>query len=239
MDGKSGGQGRLLSHWSWSWTSTPWQACVLSRSAPGLGTNRSSNASIAVADPVSAALSSSTSTANDIELQPWRSTSASSLTSKESQLTPFANLRSRPHIHTRTSSVTSLCSTSSTSTTTSNTSTSSVKSQEAHPSFRSHPHTMATPGARKVRAGVIAACFAAVVFTGAIYGAGIKTQQEWTEKRGQFRQSPLSEQISVLESQRQGLVEQRATLTNKLAAFEARVRERDAKAAKEASEAAR
>ncbi|RBQ92878.1 hypothetical protein VDGD_20386 [Verticillium dahliae] len=40
---------------------------------------------------------------------------------------------------------------------------------------------MATPGARKVRAGVIAACFAAVVFTGAIYGAGIKTQQEWTE----------------------------------------------------------
>ncbi|CRK28914.1 hypothetical protein HYQ45_007465 [Verticillium longisporum] len=98
---------------------------------------------------------------------------------------------------------------------------------------------MATPGARKVRAGVIAACFAAVVFTGAIYGAGIKTQQEWTEKRGQFRQSPLSEQISVLESQRRGLVEQRDALMNKLAAFETRVRERDAKAAKEASEPAR
>ncbi|KAM0325085.1 hypothetical protein ACHAQA_007624 [Verticillium albo-atrum] len=98
---------------------------------------------------------------------------------------------------------------------------------------------MATPAARKIRAGVIATCFAAVVFTGAIYGAGLKTQQEWTEKRGQFRESPLSEQVSVLEAQRRGLVEQRAALTAKLAAFEARVKERDAKAAREAEEAAR
>ncbi|KAM0280135.1 hypothetical protein ACHAQH_004207 [Verticillium albo-atrum] len=98
---------------------------------------------------------------------------------------------------------------------------------------------MATPAARKVRAGVISICFAAVVFTGAIYGAGLKTQQEWTEKRGQFRESPLSDQISVLESQRRSLAEQRDALTRKLAAFEARVRERDAKATKEASEPGR
>lgn len=39
----------------------------------------------------------------------------------------------------------------------------------------------ASPGFRKVRAAVIATCFAAAVFTGAAYGAGLKTQQEWDE----------------------------------------------------------
>ncbi|KAK2734097.1 hypothetical protein CKAH01_08141 [Colletotrichum kahawae] len=70
---------------------------------------------------------------------------------------------------------------------------------------------------------------AAIIFTGATYGAGLKTQEEWTEERQKFRVSPYDEQIALLEGQRVRLLSERRNWERKSTALEERIREREAK----------
>ncbi|KAF9872213.1 hypothetical protein CkaCkLH20_10305 [Colletotrichum karsti] len=84
-------------------------------------------------------------------------------------------------------------------------------------------------GFTKFRAGLTAAGCAAIIFTGATYGAGLKTQEEWKEERKQFHGSPYDEQIGLLEGQRGRLLSERRNYERKLMALEERIREREAK----------
>ncbi|KAL0937897.1 uncharacterized protein CTRU02_207628 [Colletotrichum truncatum] len=68
---------------------------------------------------------------------------------------------------------------------------------------------------------------AAIIFTGATYGAGLKTQQEWKDERQKFHGSPYDEQIGLLEGQRRRLVSERRNWERKLTALDERIRERE------------
>lgn len=102
----------------------------------------------------------------------------------------------------------------------------------------------------KFRAGITAAGCAAIIFTGATYGAGLKTQKEWKEVSGSwpfsslcspgtnvvslqerqtFWASPYDDQITLLEGQRGRLVSERRNWERKLAYLEERIQEREAK----------
>ncbi|OLN86112.1 hypothetical protein CCHL11_05219 [Colletotrichum chlorophyti] len=84
-------------------------------------------------------------------------------------------------------------------------------------------------GFTKFRAGLTAAGCAAIIFTGATYGAGLKTQKEWTEERQKLRASPYDEQIALLEGQRGRLLSERRKWEIKLETLEERIREKDSK----------
>ncbi|KAF3802291.1 hypothetical protein GCG54_00012539 [Colletotrichum gloeosporioides] len=84
-------------------------------------------------------------------------------------------------------------------------------------------------GFTKFRAGLTAAGCAAIIFTGATYGAGLKTQEEWTEERQKFHGSPYDEQIALLEGQRIRLLSERRNWERKSTALEERIRARGAK----------
>ncbi|GKT66605.1 hypothetical protein ColTof4_04096 [Colletotrichum tofieldiae] len=84
-------------------------------------------------------------------------------------------------------------------------------------------------GFTKFRAGLTAAGCAAIIFTGATYGAGLKTQKEWKEERKNFWESPYDEQISLLEGQRGRLVTERRNWERKLTYLEERIKEREPK----------
>ncbi|KAH6688911.1 hypothetical protein F5X68DRAFT_189679 [Plectosphaerella plurivora] len=94
-------------------------------------------------------------------------------------------------------------------------------------------------GGRKLRAGVIATCFAAVVFTGVTYGAGLKLQNEWDEHRTEVRALTPEEQISILQTQHKSLLQQREALETKVRNFLQRVKDREAAKAKEEAEKSR
>ncbi|CCF32470.1 hypothetical protein CH063_04858 [Colletotrichum higginsianum] len=81
-------------------------------------------------------------------------------------------------------------------------------------------------GFTKFRAGLTAAGCAAIIFTGATYGAGLKTQKEWKEERKSFWDSPYDEQISLLLGQRGRLVTERRNWERKLTYLEERIVER-------------
>ncbi|KAK2035363.1 hypothetical protein LX32DRAFT_688677 [Colletotrichum zoysiae] len=84
-------------------------------------------------------------------------------------------------------------------------------------------------GFTKFRAGLTATGCAAIIFTGATYGAGLKTQKEWKEERKNFWESPYDEQISLLEGQRGRLVTERRNWERKLTYLEERIKEREPK----------
>ncbi|OHF03326.1 hypothetical protein CORC01_01379 [Colletotrichum orchidophilum] len=70
---------------------------------------------------------------------------------------------------------------------------------------------------------------AAIIFTGATYGAGLKTQKEWKEERQSFWGSPYDEQISLLQGQRGRLVSERRNWERKLEYLDERIKEREEK----------
>ncbi|KXH36006.1 hypothetical protein CNYM01_13676 [Colletotrichum nymphaeae SA-01] len=84
-------------------------------------------------------------------------------------------------------------------------------------------------GFTKFRAGLTAAGCAAIIFTGATYGAGLKTQKEWKEERQSFWESPFDEQISLLQGQRGRLVTERRKWERKLEYLDERIKEGEAK----------
>ncbi|TDZ15450.1 hypothetical protein C8034_v008318 [Colletotrichum sidae] len=84
-------------------------------------------------------------------------------------------------------------------------------------------------GFTKFRAGLTAAGCAAIIFTGATYGAGLKTQKEWTQEKEKFHGSPYDEQIELLEGQKGRLLGERRNWERKLSSLEERIREKEAK----------
>ncbi|KAI0975765.1 hypothetical protein F4678DRAFT_281669 [Xylaria arbuscula] len=57
--------------------------------------------------------------------------------------------------------------------------------------------------------------FAAVTIVGSIYGAGLKTQQEFHAEKKQILETPIEERISALEAHRARLVTQKMPLERK------------------------
>ncbi|KAI0201829.1 hypothetical protein F4808DRAFT_99874 [Astrocystis sublimbata] len=65
--------------------------------------------------------------------------------------------------------------------------------------------------------------FAAVTIVGAIYGAGLKTRQEYHAEKSQVLEAPVEERIQVLEARRAHLVAQKRPLERKLEELRLRV----------------
>ncbi|KAK3331114.1 hypothetical protein B0H66DRAFT_598613 [Apodospora peruviana] len=64
--------------------------------------------------------------------------------------------------------------------------------------------------------------FAAVTVSGAIYGATLKTQQEWKAEKEKFQTATVDERVSVLEQRRAQLLKQKHDLEIKIADLRAR-----------------
>ncbi|KAI1755836.1 hypothetical protein F4782DRAFT_550961 [Xylaria castorea] len=67
--------------------------------------------------------------------------------------------------------------------------------------------------------------FAAVTIVGAIYGAGLKWQQDYHTEKKQVLEAPIDERIRTLETRRAQLVNQRRPLEKKLEELRLRVQE--------------
>ncbi|KAI0403586.1 hypothetical protein F4802DRAFT_598980 [Xylaria palmicola] len=72
--------------------------------------------------------------------------------------------------------------------------------------------------------------FAAVTIVGAIYGAGLKTQQEYQAEKKQVLESPVEERIRALEARRAQLLTQKRPLENKLEQLRLRVQKQEGSA---------
>ncbi|KAF7533052.1 hypothetical protein G7054_g7419 [Neopestalotiopsis clavispora] len=70
--------------------------------------------------------------------------------------------------------------------------------------------------------------FAAVTIVGAIYGAGLKTQQEYKAEKQQIIESTTEDRISDLENRRALLMNSRMPLERKLNALQARMKAKEA-----------
>ncbi|OTA95423.1 hypothetical protein M434DRAFT_64359, partial [Hypoxylon sp. CO27-5] len=66
--------------------------------------------------------------------------------------------------------------------------------------------------------------FAAVTIVGAIYGAGLKTQQEYKEEKKRIIEASPEDRIRALEDRRAVLVRERAPLERKLGEVRARIK---------------
>lgn len=74
--------------------------------------------------------------------------------------------------------------------------------------------------------------FAAVAAVSTIYGAGLKTQQEYHEEKRQILETPVEDRIRMLEAHKAQLAGQKRPLEKKLDELRLRVRTQEAEAAK-------
>ncbi|KAI0021443.1 hypothetical protein F4780DRAFT_778713 [Xylariomycetidae sp. FL0641] len=79
-----------------------------------------------------------------------------------------------------------------------------------------------TPTGKRI---IFTAAFTAVAAVGAIYGAGLKMQQELKEERQEAAQATVAERVAALEAYRAELVAQKRPLEAKLADLRRRMRE--------------
>ncbi|OAR01540.1 hypothetical protein LLEC1_04900 [Akanthomyces lecanii] len=86
----------------------------------------------------------------------------------------------------------------------------------------------------KLRGGLIATAFGAVIIVGALTGAQLKTEVQKTESIKQFRADSPAQQIAILEEQRQHLVQQSRQMDRKMQVFQERLVEREEEKAKRA-----
>ncbi|KAL8383571.1 hypothetical protein RB595_010663 [Gaeumannomyces hyphopodioides] len=77
----------------------------------------------------------------------------------------------------------------------------------------------------KVKRFIWAGSFAAITIVGTIYGAGLKSQQEYKSEVKNYVHAGVEEQIAILERRRQALVSQKAPLEEKLEALRGRMAE--------------
>ena len=77
----------------------------------------------------------------------------------------------------------------------------------------------------KVKRFIWAGSFAAITIVGTIYGAGLKSQQEYKSEVKKYVHAGVEEQIAILERRKQALVSQKAPLEEKLAALRNRMAE--------------
>ncbi|KAM0665030.1 hypothetical protein ACQRIT_007907 [Beauveria bassiana] len=84
----------------------------------------------------------------------------------------------------------------------------------------------------KLRGGVMATAFCAVIIVGSLTGAQLKSDHQKTETIKQFRADSPAQQIAILEEQRKHLVQQRAQFDRKMQVFQERLVEREQEKAK-------
>ncbi|KAL2136808.1 hypothetical protein VTI74DRAFT_1022 [Chaetomium olivicolor] len=68
--------------------------------------------------------------------------------------------------------------------------------------------------------------FAAVIFTGTIYGAGLKTRQEWKAEKQKIQEASVDEKVAILEQRRADLVRHKDEIEGKLVELRARIKAR-------------
>ncbi|KAH7029415.1 uncharacterized protein B0I36DRAFT_350301 [Microdochium trichocladiopsis] len=83
------------------------------------------------------------------------------------------------------------------------------------------PPSAATQGLKRI---VWTGAFAAVTIVGAIYGAGLKTQQEFKAEKAKVIEATPEERIAQLETRRSALVTQRIPIQRKLDEVNERIR---------------
>ncbi|AEO61058.1 hypothetical protein MYCTH_2310866 [Thermothelomyces thermophilus ATCC 42464] len=76
----------------------------------------------------------------------------------------------------------------------------------------------------KVKRIIYTIGFAAVIITGTIYGAGLKTQQEWKASKQKLQEATVDEKVAMLEAQKVDLLRQKEEIEGKLAELRARMR---------------
>ncbi|KAL2168068.1 hypothetical protein VTG60DRAFT_496 [Thermothelomyces hinnuleus] len=76
----------------------------------------------------------------------------------------------------------------------------------------------------KVKRIIYTIGFAAVIITGTIYGAGLKTQQEWKASKQKLQEATVDEKVAMLEAQKLDLLRQKEEIEGKLAELRARMR---------------
>ncbi|KAI3327132.1 hypothetical protein HD806DRAFT_383464 [Xylariaceae sp. AK1471] len=69
--------------------------------------------------------------------------------------------------------------------------------------------------------------FAAVTIVGTIYGAGLKTQQEYQAEKKKILETPPEERIAALEARRAALVTSKRPLEQKLQELQLRVQKQE------------
>ncbi|KAL1836105.1 hypothetical protein VTJ49DRAFT_5565 [Mycothermus thermophilus] len=74
----------------------------------------------------------------------------------------------------------------------------------------------------KYRRIIWTVAFAAVIITGTIYGAGLKTQREWKTEKEKVEQLSADQRIALLEQHRADLMRQKREIEAKLAEVRAR-----------------
>ncbi|KAF1348656.1 hypothetical protein BDV97DRAFT_297140 [Delphinella strobiligena] len=81
---------------------------------------------------------------------------------------------------------------------------------------------MATPTAQTVRRWVMTGSVAAITATGAWYGAGLKTQQEFKQEKKVIQEASPTDRIEQLEVTRTDLLRRKKALERKLEELSAR-----------------
>ncbi|KAJ4298438.1 hypothetical protein N0V88_003468 [Collariella sp. IMI 366227] len=66
--------------------------------------------------------------------------------------------------------------------------------------------------------------FAAVIFTGTIYGAGLKTQQEWKTEKQKVQEASVDDKVAIMQQRRKDLERQKDEIEAKLDVLRARVK---------------
>ncbi|TKA59917.1 hypothetical protein B0A49_04045 [Cryomyces minteri] len=81
---------------------------------------------------------------------------------------------------------------------------------------------MSAPQQQAIRRWIITGAVAGVTATGAWYGAGLKTRQEFTQVKRVRAEATTAEKIAQLENARGGLVVKRTALERKIEELRAR-----------------
>ncbi|RYP16665.1 hypothetical protein DL765_004985 [Monosporascus sp. GIB2] len=95
------------------------------------------------------------------------------------------------------------------------------------PSAKGPSSPIVRGGGISVQGLIWTGAFAAVTIVGAIYGAGLKTKQEYKAEKKQIAEASIEERIAGLEQRRSALVSQRIPLENKLAEVRARMKAKE------------
>ncbi|KAI1392187.1 uncharacterized protein F4822DRAFT_425398 [Hypoxylon trugodes] len=101
------------------------------------------------------------------------------------------------------------------------------------PNTVTNPNTLSSSsrGGFSPRKLVWTGAFAAITIVGAIYGAGLKTQQEFKQEKQQIIESTPEDRIRDLETRRAMLVKQKMPLERKLVALRERMKAQELEAA--------
>ncbi|KAI1403148.1 hypothetical protein F4819DRAFT_484935 [Hypoxylon fuscum] len=86
----------------------------------------------------------------------------------------------------------------------------------------------AAPSGVNLKRVIWTGAFAAVTFVGAIYGAGLKTRQDYRQERQRIVELPAEDRVRGLQERRDALVRERRPLEKKLGELRERMRAQEA-----------